>query len=497
MDREGSHLWRAISEHATAWVVGGVLLAATGFAPEEWLARTVNGLHIPESVLHLWAAGVDVRAVPIALGVALIAGNMLWRQWPPIAAALPAVLPEPAAPPPPNKPSIAVLPFANLSGDPEQDYFSDGVADDIISELSRDHSLFVIARNSSFTYKGHPVDVKQVASDLGVRYVLEGSVRSEATRVRLNAQLIDAETGNHLWAERYDRDLAGVFAVQAEIAAAVTFAITPTVADAERHRALRMKPGNLDAWGAYQRGLWHHSQHTPNDHALSEKFFRQAIELDPTFAGGYVGLAQVFDRAAIEFHTRSFAEGQGMAEAYARQAVALDDGDAEAHSCLADTLVMRGDHRGAREEAERALAISPNSASVYGSLGIALLYSGQPKEGLVALEECLRRDPRSPVRSPRLNQIIVANYFCRDYEAALEAAHRAIRSFPNNKSDYRWLAATLGQLGRTAEAKVVLEKISALGPTDFNINVRQRMPWLRPEDHQHLVEGLRKAGWND
>jgi hypothetical protein len=169
---QGSHLWRAISEHATIWVVGGVLLAATGFAPEEWVARTVNGLDIPESVLHFWATRVDVRIVSVALGITLIAGNMLWRQRTQIAAALPAVVPEPAAPPLPDKPSIAVLPFANLSGDPEQEYFSDGVADDIISELSHDRSLFVIARNSSFIYKGHAVDVKQVARDLGVRYVL-------------------------------------------------------------------------------------------------------------------------------------------------------------------------------------------------------------------------------------------------------------------------------------------------------------------------------------
>ena len=157
----------------------------------------------------------------------------------------------------PDKPSIAVLAFTNMSGDPEQEYFSDGIADDIITELSRIRWLFVIARNSSFTYKGHAIDVKQVGRELGVRYVLEGSVRRGGERVRVNAQLIDAETGNHVWAERYDRDLADVFAVQDEITLAVTRAIGPAVADAEQRRALRKPPGNLGAWESYQRGLWH------------------------------------------------------------------------------------------------------------------------------------------------------------------------------------------------------------------------------------------------
>ena len=185
----------------------------------------------------------------------------------------------------PDKPSVAVLPFTNMSGDQEQEFFSDGIAEDIVTALSRYPSLFVIARNSCFTYKGRVVDVKQVGRELGVRYVLEGSLRKSGNRIRVTAQLVEAETGKHVWAERYDRDLADIFALQDEITEAVTIALVPAIADAEQHRALRKPPESLDAWAAYQRGMWHLSKASAEDNALAEKFFQRAIDLDPIFVG--------------------------------------------------------------------------------------------------------------------------------------------------------------------------------------------------------------------
>ncbi len=199
--------------------------------------------------------------------------------------------PAAPAPVPPDKPSIAVLPFANMSGDPEQEFFANGIAEDIITALSRYSSLFVIARNSSFSFKGRAVDVKQVGRELGVRYVLEGSLRKSGNRIRVTAQLVEAETGNHVWAERYDRDLADFFTVQDEITQATTIAIAPAIADAEQQRAMRKPPASLDAWGTYQRGMWHLSKASAEDNALAEKFFQRATELDPMFVGGYIGLA--------------------------------------------------------------------------------------------------------------------------------------------------------------------------------------------------------------
>ena len=397
-----------------------------------------------------------------------------------------------------DKPSIAVLAFDDMGGDPDQEYFSDGVADDIISELSRSRSLFVIARNSSFTYKGRAVDVKQVARELGVRYVLKGSVRRSGGRVRISAQLIDAETGVHLWAERYDPDIADIFAVQSEIAAAVTTAIAPKVADAEQQRAIRRPPASLDAWAAYQRGLWHLSLGNADDNATAETFFREAIDLNPTFSSGYTGLAFAVDLSGVAFDRRDVAEARGMAEALARRAIAFDDGDAEAHSCFSGCLVGRGDHQGAQAEAERALAISPNLAGAYGALGMALLFSGRPKEAVPLIEECLRRDPRGPERALSLGQLAIAHYFSRDYAGAVEAAHRAIRSSPNlDPSYYRWLAAALGQLGRATEAREALSNAATFGKADFNMRVRNRAPWMRRDDHAHMLEGLRKAGWDE
>ncbi len=249
----------------TRWFVVGLIVAATGAAPEVWFARVLNSVHISSDALHLWAAHVDLRVAIVSVGVAIIVGDLLWRHYgqPKLtpkggtAAAEAAVQPALEGLLLPDKPWIAVLPFQNISGDPEQDYFADDVAEDIITMLSRSQSLFVIARTSSFTYKGRAVDVKQVSRELGVRYVLEGSVRRGGNRVRITAQLIDARTGNHLWAERYDRDLVDIFAVQDEITDAVATAIEPAVAEMERSRAIRKPPEDLSAWETYQRGLWH------------------------------------------------------------------------------------------------------------------------------------------------------------------------------------------------------------------------------------------------
>jgi adenylate cyclase len=407
--------------------------------------------------------------------------------------------PEPAAPsalPLPDKPSIAMLPFANMSSDPEQEFLADGIAEDIITALSRFPSLFVIARNSSFTYKARSIDVKQVGRELGVRYVLEGSLRKAGSRVRVTAQLVETETGRHVWAERYDRDLADIFALQDEITEAATIAIAPAIAEAEQRRAMRKPPQNLDAWAAYQRGLWHFSKFTTNDNAIAQRFFQQAIKSDPNFAGGHWGLALAYFHAAGTFQTLSLLEAQTSMEALARRAVELDSSDAAARCSLSLGLVFRGDTDGAQDEVERALATSPNLALAHGVLGITLIYSGRPKEGLVAIQRSMRLDPRDPMKALFLQNVAVGLYFSREYDAAIEAANRTIRSYPSYPNTYRWLVAALGQLGRTGEAQGALQKAIALAPAMFDMYVHTRPPWFRPEDQAHMLDGLRKAGWD-
>jgi adenylate cyclase len=269
---------------------------------------------------------------------------------------------------------------------PSKEFFADGISEDVITALSRYPSLFVIARNSSFSYKGRAVDVKKVGRELGVRYVLEGSLRKFGNRIRVTAQLVEAETGKHVWAERYDRDLADIFALQDEITGAVTIAVTPAIADAELRRAMRKQPANLDAWAAYQRGLWHLTKATADDNEVAQRHFDQAIDLDPSFSGGYRGLAMAQFEAAAAFQKHSLSDMQRSVEPLARRAVALDGADAEARSCLGLALILRGDHDGALAEHKRALAISPNLAFAHGQRGTTLVFSGQPEEGLASLQ---------------------------------------------------------------------------------------------------------------
>ncbi len=410
-----------------------------------------------------------------------------------VAASGAAPLPEASVPLTlPDKPSVAVLPFTNMSSDAEQEFFADGIAEDVITALSRYPSLFVIARNSSFTYKGRAVDVKQVGRELGVRYVLEGGLRTSGNRIRVTAQLVEAETGKHVWAERYDRDLADIFAVQDEITEAVTMAVAPAVADAELHRAMRKPPGSLDAWGASQRGLWHLSKFSADDHTLAPRFFQQAINLDPDFAGGYTGLAYAQHRAATR---RGLAETESVE--LARRAVGLDANDAEARVCLGFMLLWQGDLEGALTEGEAALALSPNLASAHGVIGSGLNWASHHEKARISLEKSIRLDPRNPNLLIRFNAIIVSFYLAGEYDAAIEVAKPTIRSYPDYASNYRWLAAALGQVGQIEEAKEALANAIAIAPGSFDMYVRTRMPWHRPEHHAHMLEGLRKAGWRE
>jgi adenylate cyclase len=301
----------------------------------------------------------------------------------------PAGLGRGAQVPPPGKPSIAVLAFTNMSGDPEQEYFSDGVADDIVTERVR--SFFVIARNSSFTYKGRAVDVRQVARELGVRYVLEGGVRRNSDRLRVTAQLVDAETGNHLWAD--ERPVSDLFALQDEIAARVAKAIRPAIAGAELRRALRRPPESLDAWDAYQKGLWHLLGHKAEDIPRARDYFAHALKLDPTLASAHTSLAWLYIMESGSFGLLPFEKASQLSAQEARKAVAADPDDADAHAMLAFALSNLRDFRSVANHIERALAISPSCAGAYHVRGMNLLFSGHPSEARSDLSLAIQLDP--------------------------------------------------------------------------------------------------------
>jgi adenylate cyclase len=387
----------------------------------------------------------------------------------------------------PDKPSIAVLPFQNMSGDPEQEYFADGMVEDITTELSRIRWLFVIARNSTFTYKGQAVDVKQVARELGVRYVLEGSVRKGGNRVRVTAQMIDATSGAHIWAERYDRDLSDIFAVQDEITASVAGVIEPALAEAEQQRALRKLPERLDAWEAYQRGLWHFNKYGPEENKTAQIFFRQAIALDPNFAPGHYGYALALQWEIWHFSTRPFSEVQGIPLEEARIAVSLDDKDATAHAVLAHMRMWGGEWEAAIAEARTALVLNPNSSFVISMLGCVLGFGGYREEALDRLRQAMRASPHDPLTWLWTTWTGVIQFYSRKFDAALETLHQVVRLRPGYTPAHVLIAASLAHLGRLDEARDVLSRAQVRDPR------YQQMPWARPEDNALRVEGVRLA----
>jgi len=404
------------------------------------------------------------------------------------------------APPPalavtlPVIPSIAVLPFVNMSDNPQQQYFSDGVADDIITELSRNRFLFVITRNSSFSYRGGAIDVRQIAQELGVRYLLAGSVRESPRRVRVNAQLIDAAAGNNLWAERFDGDRADVFAVQDEIARAVRIAIEPAISQAELRRALHKSRGSLDAWEAYQRGMWHLRKGNAEGNVQALDYFGQSIALDPLFAtpramSGYVHMWDIAFGGVPDVPAQI-----QRAETAARRAIELDFDNPVAHATLAWITGGSGQHDLAVRHAQRALAISPNEVSGLLSMGRVLTFGGRADEALDPLLSAVQRSPNDPFGSLLWATLAVCHYFRRDFAACAEISRRMLRDFPEFTLIHRWLASSLGHLG-SADAGEALQEAITILPTSFNYFVQHRPPWFRPDDHTLYLEGLTKAGW--
>ncbi len=393
-----------------------------------------------------------------------------------------------------QKPSIAVLPFTNMSDDPTQEFFSDGIAEDILTALSKLRWLHVIARNSTFVYKGKAVDVREVSSDFGVRYVLEGSVRRSVQRLRITAQLIDATTGAHLWAERYDRDLTDMFSVQDEIVGAVVTAISPTIVDAERQRAFHKPTQSLDAWEAYQRGLWHHSKRDAAESNQARQLFRQAVDLDPNFALGYLGLCLTHITDAVVFFRANYDEALREAEAMARKAIALDEGNVSARLNLGYVYRLQGHLNEALREAEYVLAIEPASAEALGLKGVTLVFKGEPETARAALHAALKFGPRDPRRPVWRTHLAASHYIEGEYEQAAQAAKVAVQEYPAYPNAACWLAASLGQIGATSQAAAALQRAFQLA-NDREPFPTKPPPFFAPADHARFIEGLCLAGW--
>ena len=386
-------------------------------------------------------------------------------------------------------PSIAVLPFANLGGDPEQEYFADGITEDLITELSRFQELRVIARNSVMTYKTKPVRVQEVGRDLGVRYVLEGSVRKAGGRVRITAQLIDAGTGHHLWAERFDRDLADIFAVQDEVTGRIVATLAGKLAESERRRARSGQTENLEAYDCVLRGreLWY--RFTPEANREARRLYEKAIELDPDYARAYASLAWTY---LVEHSERwGSAEDQPLERALeiARRGVMVNPVSHSNHLALGQVCLSKGLHDEALEALETAITLNPNDADGYVFLAETLSYAGRPDEAIDLVEKAQRLNPAYP-RWYAWN-LGTAFYVARRYDDAVTALRRGS---PLVAMAYRWLAVAYAQLGREQEAKAAAEEYLKRTP-DFSLARHlELMPFQHAEDRDHYAEGLRKAG---
>jgi pentatricopeptide repeat protein len=351
------------------------------------------------------------------------------------------------------RPSIAVMPFVNLSGDREQEYLSDGITEDIITALTRFRWFFVIARNSSFAYKDNPLDAKQVARELGVRYLLEGSLWKSGQRVRISTQLIDAISGAHIRAERYDIELTELFAIQDEIAERVAGAIEPELLKTEGAQAVARHTGNMTAWDLVRRGTWHFHQVTRENHLKARELFREACKLDPELPEAHIWLARVSggvvpygwaQNAALELQ-------EGMLAAL--KAIYLDERNPYSHYAFAIVSIFSGQLEQAVRAARKAIEISPSFALGHLGLGMALLFSGRASEAIAPLEHGIRLSPHDPQNFVWFNMLALARLFTGGAKAALEAAIRALQVRPDWWTTLEVLTCCYAKLDRWDEAR--------------------------------------------
>ena len=395
-----------------------------------------------------------------------------------------------------DKPSIAVLPFVNLSSDPEQSYFSNGIAEDIITALARFRGLRVVARNSSFSYAEQPQDIRGVAQELNVRYVLEGSVRKSGNRVRISTQLVDGLTSEHIWAERHDRELDDIFALQDEITETVVGALEPEVSKAEIERARSKRPESLDAWDYYLRGLSHRFIFTEKGIAEAQRLFLRAIELDPGFAAAHAGLSEAISIEVPLGYTDRPAETLEKALQAARQAIALDNDDPAAHMALGRAHLFGNNVEAAIPEFKTALELNPNLAQARHQLGHALTYSGHAEEAVKHIEMAIRISPRDNLMGAMTARAAEAHLALGQYEKALDWARLAVRQPNIQWPGYAVLAAILGHLGRNDEARIAGDEILRRKPDLTLAWMTERWsPVLSNAELLELyIDGLRKAG---
>jgi len=391
----------------------------------------------------------------------------------------------------PDKPSIAVLPFNNLSGEPDQEYFSDGITSDIITDLSKFRGLLIISSNTVFTYKGKPVKAKKVSQELGVRYVVEGSVQKAGDKVRINAQLIDTATGHHLWAERYERNLKDIFVLQGEIVQTIVATLAIKVDEAEIARAMRKDTTSLEAYDYVMRGWQYFSHRTRSANIKAKEMFRKAIELDPDYGDAYwaLGLTQLLHATAgwTEFFSQTIQQAQDLA----KKALSLEESNAGPHALLGACYLFKGEYDLAISELQRAIKLNPNDPYGYRYLGWGLLYAGLTNDATKALETTLRLNPNTDAGSYFF--LGLGYYLTGRYDDAIRTLKQGAGREYSHADIHIALAASYAQAGRLEDAASTAKMVLKLRPF-FEFD-SYAMAFRKPADRERILEGLRKAGF--
>jgi TolB-like protein/class 3 adenylate cyclase/TPR repeat protein len=455
-------------------------------------AAAQGAVKTQNAIQRKWTKAVLALAALLFIGVgALTIWDFLLRPAPP---AIETASTDRMALPLPDKPSIAVLPFANMSDDPQQEYFCDGVAEDLITDLSKISGIFVIARNSTFVYKGKPVKIKQVAEELGVRYVLEGSVRKVGNKVRITAQLIDAIKGHHIWAERYTGIMDDVFKLQDKITQKIIGSLTVKLTSNEKKQIALKGTDNIDAYDVFLQGWDLYLRSTPEAFRKAIPFFKKAVELDPNYGQPYAAIALTYWRSS---YTHSWAEmlglsstieGRLLARHYLEKATKMPT--SLSHRVASSMALNRRQFKEAIEEAERAIALNPNDASSHYTMAEALVYGDNPNKGIEYIETAMRLDPR--YQTDPLYLLGVAHFSMGQYEKAVRLLERALKRIPASGQHLLPLIAAYAHLGRFKEAKEAAEVVEKTQPLQDTI---YHFPFKDPIVAERFLEGLFKAGY--
>jgi len=391
----------------------------------------------------------------------------------------------------PDKPSIAVLPFINMSADPAQEYFSDGLTEDLITDLSKISALLVIARNSVFTFKGKSVKVQQVGRELGVRYVVEGSVRRAGSRVRVTAQLIDAASGTHIWAERYDRDVEDIFALQDELTQKIVAVLKVKVIEVELERLKHKDTGKLSAFECVLQGRWYSHRYTREANGQAREFYERAIQLDPNFASAYAGLGWTY---FAEWSNQWSQDPQCLDRAFslAKKAVLLNDALSVAHSLLGHVYLWKKQFDQAIFEKERAIALDPNDADGYADLAEVMVWTGRASEAIGLVEKAMRLNPNDLVHY--LFTLGYAYLLTDRPQEAIDAQRKAISLNPDFLGSHVMLAAVYSELGQEDQARAELAEARRISPSMSLETWRQRLPFGDHVQPERFLRALKRVG---